>query len=53
MCMPYFLFSTIFKILSYSIKQCSCTRVLSVLPIAHLGERQTEVLKVVGSNQTW
>ena len=25
----------------------------SVLPIAQLGERQTEVVKVVGSNPTW
>ena len=50
---PYFLCSTILKILSCSIKQCSCARVLSVLPIAQLGEHQTEVLKVVGSNPTW
>ena len=44
---------TILNIFSLSIKLYSCTRVLSVLPIAQLGERQTEVLKVVGSNPAW
>ena len=45
--------STIFKILKSSIKSCSCTHVLLVLPIAQLEECQTVVLKVIGSNLAW
>ena len=44
---------TILNIFSLSIKLYSCTHILLVLPIAQLGERQTEVLKIIGSNPTW
>ena len=41
---------TILNIFSLSIRLYSFTHILSVLPIAQLVERQTVVLKVVGSN---
>ena len=44
---------TIGNIFSLSIKLHSCTHILSVLPIAQMVERQTVVLKVVGSNPAW
>ena len=50
---PSFYRSTIFKnFFVIDSESCSCTNILSVLPIAQLGERQTVVLKVVGSNPT-
>ena len=45
--------STSFKILSCTIKFCYFAHVLLILPIAQLEERQTVVLKVVGSNPAW
>ena len=45
--------STTLNIPPLSIKLYSCTHILSVLPIAQLVERQTVVLKVIGSNPAW
>ena len=45
--------ATMLNIFSLLIKLYSCIDILSVLPIAQLVERQTVVLKVVGSNLAW
>ena len=52
-CATHTFLSTIFKILSCTIKFCYFTHVLLILPIAQLEERQTVVLKVIGSNPAW